>query len=241
MRSRQPRLLRGEKTRLSRAFHDYLRLAARYAAPDRAALMITHGLSGCGKTTATQPLVEQLGAVRLRSDLERKRLHGVAPLSSSGSGLGAGIYSREASAATYRRLGERAREALRAGYPVVVDATFLRRAEREAFRAIAEQLGTPFLILSFHAPQDILRARVTQRLARADDASEAGLAVFDQQLAVREPLTPAEMAAAFAIDTTAPVSRDMWRPFIDRFHRSAAGKAPPPPVRAAHPDDETIT
>jgi len=241
MRSRQPRLLRGERSRLSRAFHDYLQLAARYAAPDRAALIITHGVSGCGKTTATQPLVEQLGAVRLRSDLERKRLHGVAPLSSHGSGPGAGLYSREASAATYRRLGERAREALRAGYPVVVDATFLRRAEREAFRAIAEQFGTPFLILNFSAPQEILRARVTQRLARADDASDADLAVLEQQLDAREPLTPAEMAAAFAVDATAPVARDMWRPFIDRLRRSAAGKTPPSPARTAHPADEKIT
>jgi predicted kinase len=154
--------------------------------------------------------------------------------------LGAGIYSREASAATYRRLGERAREALRAGYPVVVDATFLRRAEREAFRAIAEQLGTPFLILNFHAPQEILRARVTQRLARADDASEADLAVLEHQLADREPLTPAEMAAAFAVDATVPVSNDTWRPVIDRFRRSAAGKTPRPPG-PSHPDDETIT
>jgi aminoglycoside phosphotransferase family enzyme/predicted kinase len=241
MRSRQPRLLRGEKTRLSRAFHDYLRLAARYAAADRTALLITHGLSGCGKTTATQPLVEQLGAVRLRSDLERKRLHGVAPLASSGSGRAAGMYAAEASAATYRRLGEQAQEILRAGYPVVADATFLRRAERESFRAIAEQLDVPFLILNFHAPQEILRARITQRLARADDASEAGLAVLEHQLAVREPLTPAEMATAFAVDATGPVSHDLWRPVIERLRRSAAGKTPRPPARAAHPGDEKIT
>ena len=217
MRSRQPRLPRGEKTRLSRAFHDYLRLAARYAAPGPAALMITHGLSGCGKTTATQPLAEELGAVRVRSDLERKRLHGVAPLASSGSGLAAGIYTADASAATYRRLGELARESLRAGFPVVADATFLRRSERESFRSIAEGLGAPFLILDFHAPQEVLRARIEARVARADDASEAGPVVLERQLIAREPLTPAEMASAIAVDATRPVSPATWQPVLARL------------------------
>lgn len=238
MRSRQPGVRRSEKARLARAFQDYLRLAGRLAAPERIALILAHGLSGCGKTTLTQPLVEALGAVRLRSDLERKRLHGLAPLSSSGSGLESGIYTAEATAAIYRRLGELAQEALRAGFSVVVDAAFLRRPERDAFRAIAERLDAPFLILDFHAPLAVLRARVAERLARADDASEADLAVLDQQLAAREPLTPAEMAAAFAVDATGPVSHEMWRPFIERLRRSASGKAPAPRARAAGPDDE---
>jgi aminoglycoside phosphotransferase family enzyme/predicted kinase len=240
MRSRQPGLRRTEKARLARAFQEYLRLAERLAAPERAALILAHGPSGCGKTTYTQPLVETLGAIRLRSDLERKRLHGVAPLSSSGSGLGSGIYTAEATAATYRLLGELTQGALRAGFSVVVDAAFLRRSERDAFRAVAEALDAPFTILDFHAPQEVLRARVAERLARADDASEADLAVLEQQLAVREPLTPAEMSVAFAVDATVPVSHDMWRPFIDRLRRSDSGKAPAPRPRAARPADGKV-
>ena len=240
MRSRQPGLRRTEKSRLARAFQDYLRLAGRLAAPQRVTLILTHGLSGCGKTMATQPLLEQLGAVRLRSDLERKRLHGVAPLSSSGSGLGGGIYTAEATAALYRRLGELAQDALRAGYPVVVDAAFLKRTERAAFRAIAERLDASFLILDFHAPQEVLRTRVAERRARADDASEADLAVLEHQLAAREPLTPAEMAAAYAVDATEPVSHEMWRPFLERLRRSSGGKAPVPPARAAYLDDGNL-
>jgi aminoglycoside phosphotransferase family enzyme/predicted kinase len=240
MRSRQRGLRRTEKARLARAFQDYLRLAGRLAAPEPVALILAHGPSGCGKTTLTQPLVETLGAVRLRSDLERKRLHGLTPLSSSGSGLGSGIYTAEATAATYRRLGELARDVLRAGFSVVVDAAFLGRPERDAFRAIAEALHAPFLILDFHAPPEVLRARIAERLARADDASEADLAVLEHQFAMREPLTPAEMAAAFAVDATGPVSHDMWRPFIERLRRSPAGKVSVPRARAAHPDHGTI-
>jgi predicted kinase len=93
------------------------------------------------------------------------------------------------------------------------------------------------MILDFHAPQEVLRERVVKRLARADDASEADLAVLEHQFAVREPLTPAEMAAAFAVDATAPVSHDMWRPLIERLRRSTRGKAPAPLARAAHRAD----
>lgn len=241
MRSRQPRLRRAEKHRLGQAFRGYLQLAGRYAAPAGAALIIAHGLSGCGKTTATQPLLEQLGAVRLRSDLERKRLHGLAPLAASGSELAGGIYTAEATAATYRRLGLLAQVALDAGFPVIVDATLLKRAERESFRAIAERSGAPFLILDFHAPLETLRARVAERLARADDASEADLAVLDRQLAAREPLTPAEMAAAFAVDASGPVSHDRWRPFIEHLRRSGGSQARVPHARAGHPGHEKIT
>ena len=218
MRARQPRVRRDEKLRLEQAFRHYLGLAQRYARPHGAALVITHGLSGCGKTTATQSLVEQIGAVRLRSDLERKRLHGIAPLGSSGSAPGAGIYTAESTTATYRSMGALARTVLEAGFPVVVDATFQLRAEREAFRAIAEKCGVPFLILDFHVPLDLLRTRVSERLARGNDASEAGLAVLERQIATREPLTPAETAAALAVDGARQPGRAAWRSACKRLN-----------------------
>jgi predicted kinase len=140
-------------------------------------------------------------------------------------------------AATYRRLGELAQEALRAGFPAVVDAAFLKRAERDAFRAIAERLDAPFTILDFHAPLEVLRARITQRRARADDASEADLAVLEHQLRAREPLSPAEMAASCAVDATVPAAHEMWRPLIERLHQRAGDKAPRPAARAPRPDD----
>ncbi len=238
IRSRQPRLRRAEKYRLGQAFRGYLRLAGRYAAPAGAALILAHGLSGCGKTTATQPLLERLGAVRLRSDLERKRLHSLAPLAASGSGLAGGIYSAEATAATYRRLSQLAQVALDAGFPVIIDATSLRRTERESFRTIAERSGAPFHILDFQAPLDIVRSRIAKRLARSDDASEADLEVLEHQLAAREPLTPAEMAATFAVDASGPASHDLWHPFIERLRHSTTAQARVPRARAGMPGHE---
>jgi aminoglycoside phosphotransferase family enzyme/predicted kinase len=208
------------------AFREYLALAEKLSQPPAPALIIAHGLSGSGKTTATQSLIEQCGAIRLRSDIERKRLHGLAALSSSGSGIATGIYTRDANAATYRRLGELARLILGAGYSVVVDAAFLRRTEREAFRLLAEAAGVLFAILDFRAPLGVLRARVAERNARADDASEAGLAVLERQIATREPLTPAEMAVAVAVDGTGPVAAATWDPFKQSLRQRAVGTPP---------------
>jgi predicted kinase len=72
---------------------------------------------------------------------------------------------------------------------VVVDATFLTRAQRDVFRRLATQRGIPFAILAFRADAETLQRRVAQRSARADDASEADLAVLYGQLAALEPLT----------------------------------------------------
>jgi hypothetical protein len=58
----------------------YLYLARSYAERPRPALVITYGLSGCGKTTISQALLEASGAIRVRSDVERKRMHGIGRL-----------------------------------------------------------------------------------------------------------------------------------------------------------------
>jgi hypothetical protein len=73
-----------------------------------------------------------------------------------------------------------------------------------------------FVILNVLAPLEVLRARIAERKARSTDASEADLAVLERQVAVREPLTPAEMAAAFTVDGTRPVAPETWTPFIER-------------------------
>jgi hypothetical protein len=98
-----------------------------------------------------------------------------------------------------------------------VDAAFLKRVERDAFRAMAERLEVPFAILDFRAPLEVLRSRITHRLARADDASEADLDVLEHQLAAREALTPAEMKASVAVDATMPATRETWHPLIERL------------------------
>lgn len=182
----------------------YLQLADSGLAPSRPALIITHGLPGCGKTSVAQLALEQLQAIRIRSDVERKRLFGLAPLQQSGSPIAGGIYSTSATEQTYARLRELARGIVQAGYAVIVDAAFLRQDEREQFHALARELAVPFVILSVQVDLAILRQRIARRMQLANDASEADLAVLDKLSACQEPLAEAERAHTLEVCNDGP-------------------------------------
>jgi aminoglycoside phosphotransferase family enzyme/predicted kinase len=170
------------------ASRDYLRLALALSRGPTPFLLITHGVSGSGKSRRTGQLLEGFpGAIRIRADVERKRLFGLGPLDDSGSTLGGGLYTPEASARTYQRLYDLADGVLAAGCPVLVDATFMKRAHRQPFRELAGQHGVPFILLDCAADLDTLRARVAARRARGDDAAEADVAVLERQLQFDEP------------------------------------------------------
>ena len=183
------------------AARGYLHLARQIAVPPAPTLVITCGLSGSGKTTASSArLLDPAGAaagsvLRLRSDVERKRLFGLAPQDSSGSMLDGGIYTAEATTRTYARLLALARDLLAAGWPVIVDAAFLKHSERAEFRALANEQGVGFGILLTEAPVEELRRRIS---ARGGDASEATVAVLEKQLRWVEPLDEEERPCSIA-------------------------------------------
>jgi hypothetical protein len=193
-----------ERSRFERESRAYLALAEACSALDRRALVITRGLSGSGKSVFAQLLVEEIGAVAIRSDLERKRLHGLPADARTGSAVGGGIYTAEATRRTYERLRSLARACVEAGFPAVADASFLARGERDAFRSLARRLAVPFAIAACEAPEDALRERVRRR---SGDVSEATLEVLAQQLATEEPLAPEERTFAVRIDTRLPPER----------------------------------
>lgn len=168
----------------------YLETALAWAAPGQPRLFITHGLPGSGKTLGSQRLLEAQGAIRLRSDVERKRLFGLGPTEDSHA-RGLQIYGAKDTARTYARLFALARIALQAGYAVILDAAFLRRAERGAALALARALKLPFSILECTAPLQLLRARI---LARKGDASEADVALLARLHTTAEPLAGEELA-----------------------------------------------
>ena len=167
----------------------HLVLASEILSKRRPFLIITHGLPGSGKTTLSQAVLEKLGAIRIRSDVERKRLAGLLPEARSHSGIASGMYSLDTSRAAYSRLLALARELLSSGFPVIVDAAFLSAGERWRFRNLAQNLSVPFVIASLKAPRSSLEERI---LARKNDASEADLAVLDALEASSDPLQPGE-------------------------------------------------
>ena len=130
------------------------------------------------------------------------------------------IDTAAASAATYGRLLDAAAAVLEGGWPVILDATFLRHADRAAARQLAGRLGVPFVILHFAAAPAELARRVRQRAAQADDASEADEAVLWLQAQTQDPLRPDELAAVHAVQTTSrpgQAPRADWTPLLARL------------------------
>lgn len=184
----------------------YLAVAARQAGLDGGAdpptLVLGFGLSGSGKTLAAGALAEQLGAVRVRSDVERKRLFALPPQARAVPEL----YSAEATRRTYERLQEVAGEALAGGVSVVVDAASLLRSERDAMRALAARHGAAFRLLVCQAPLAVLQERVAKRQREGLDASDATPEVLQRQQQWAEWPGDDEADGRWLLDTDAPMA-----------------------------------
>ena len=202
IRLEQHELKQTDKEHEGERFQHYLDLAWRYIQPTHSTLFITHGFSGSGKTTLTQQILEKIGAIRVRSDVQRKRLHGLDVEIRTASALQSGIYSRSSTEKTYDQLLSQAKYILKAGYSAIIDATFLKETMRSKFRRLADDLNIPFLILDFQAEEADLRRRVKVREREGKDASEAGLNILEYQLSHCEPLTKPEISNAVVIDTS---------------------------------------
>lgn len=180
-----------------RQYRNYANLAESYSAIPSKFLAITHGVSAVGKSHVAMRLVEALGAIRLRSDVERKRLFSADK----------DLYAEDASVATYKRLNELAAVVLHAGFPVVIDATFLKHEQRMVTAQIAEAAGDPFLILDCAAPKAVIEGWLAQRQTKNEDPSDATMEVIEAQLANREPLTADEMLRSRHVETN--ISSDL--------------------------------
>ncbi len=177
----------------------YFALACELARRQEARLTITHGLPGSGKSFQAARLLEATGAVRLRSDVERKRLAGLAAQADSRA-QGLDLYGPDLTERTYAELLRRAAPALDAGLPVILDAAYLKRSQRDTAAAFAAARGVPFAVLDCQAPLALLRERVA---ARRGDASEANVQVLEHLARVQEPLAEDERRHAVVVDTSA--------------------------------------
>ena len=153
----------------------HLKAAAEYLLPRPACVLAIGGLQGTGKSTLARALAPELGpapgAVVLRSDELRKRLHGVAPELP----LPQDAYGADANAAVNRSLTDLARAAATGGHAVIVDATFLDTGMRRALSCAMRDAAVPFAGVWLQAPLSVLEQRIGSRKGDASDATVAVL------------------------------------------------------------------
>jgi len=198
IRAGQPDIDQAERGQALEEFAAYLAMARHYTRAPKPALLVARGMSASGKTTLTEPVLEQLGAIRLRSDVERKRLMGLRSTDDGHAAPGKGIYTPEAGERTYDRLAELAAVILDAGYTVIIDAVCQRRSQRDRFRSLARARSVPYLLVEFQAAEDELERRI---VTREKGASDAGLEVLRHQISQWQAIDEDEQTHALQVDT----------------------------------------
>ena len=178
----------------------YLDLAERLAVGEPPAMIVTCGMSGSGKSTVAAELVGPLAGVRIRSDVERKRLVGMRPTDRPADAVATdALYDESCTRRVYDRLATLAGTVLDAGRTVVVDATCIKRWQRDRLAAVALARGVPLIWVVFDLPTEAVLARLATRQAAGGDPSDASVAVVRRQLAASEPLANEEAFGNAAI------------------------------------------
>lgn len=178
-------------------FRRYLQLTQTYSEPPKPGLFIMHGVSGSGKSHLSAQLMERIGAVRIRSDIERKRIY--RDLSRRGERLE--LYGQEMNTRTSQHLLALAKVILNSGYPVIVDATFIRQRARQPYLELAAELNMPIRIISCLCEQKLIEARLKRRSQEGGDASDADIDVMQGQLGYQQPLNEEENNLSLRVDT----------------------------------------
>ncbi len=157
-------------------------------------LVLVGGLMGTGKSSLAEKLHHNVGWALFSSDVIRKQLAGKQPPQTQTASFGEGLYSKDWTALTYQTLLEKAEFALANGRSVLLDATFLRRAHRQAAAQLAATCGAQAIFLECVCPPEIAlqrlahrwATRVAQGLQEASQASDGRPDLYEQQRATWE-------------------------------------------------------
>ena len=178
---------------------DFIALAHQITEPKQAKLSITFGPSGSGKSVYSKQVMMIDDAIRLRSDVIRKHIHGLPPFKAIDKSQHSTLYTTDATAKTFATLITHATTLLKNQHHVIVDATFIKQHQRERFIQLAKALNVEVEILQFDIPVDIMKANIGKRRQAKLNPSDADEHVLEKQLEQIDPLTPEEQQFAKVI------------------------------------------
>jgi uncharacterized protein len=171
-----------ERERARELARAYFALARRYAERGKPAVIVVCGLAGTGKSTLARTLRTRIGFDVLNSDRVRKRLAGVPETAHPETGYGEGIYDPDFTRRTYDGMLNEAKNRVREGRGVILDATFKTAADRSKVLALGAQMGVPVLFVECRASDAEIMRRLRHR-ERNSRVSDANISVFERQRA----------------------------------------------------------
>lgn len=189
-----------EKLAIEKDYYNFINLAESYTHPKKPSLIITYGLAGSGKSTIAKKMVIECGAIQISSDMIRKQLFNIPLYATSNSNPYEGIYTSEATEETYNKLLDLAKIIIKAGFIVIIDATFLLHSQRFMFYNLATLLKVPFYILHCQTNNLKLIQRIKKRSIKNNTISEANLSILEYQKKLIEPLLTLEEQHTLLVD-----------------------------------------
>lgn len=197
-----PDISAAQKDQFMQQYEQYINLAESYSALPNRFVLIMNGVSGTGKSTIALRLVDRLGPIRIRSDVERKRLYGIAVNEHPGPHDAKLIYNENATQKTYSILTALSAEILDSGLSVIIDATNLRQWQRDVIQVVANERGVPVCIALCESSMSVIQEWIQKRSIEGGDASDADLNVVFKQIKTLEPLNEEELKQTITIHSS---------------------------------------
>ena len=192
-----------ERSQITKTAQQYFDLAYTYSARlEKPVLILTAGLMGCGKSYQARHLAARFGAQTIRTDVLRKELLNINPVDRHHVEFGQGIYSADISRLTYDKAYELADAAIKSGKPVIIDASFKSRSERQKARQMAQKLNIPFYIIECTCSDEIVKMRLDKRAQEKTNASDGRWEIFQEQKKDFDEINEVPAANYFKIDTS---------------------------------------
>lgn len=190
----EPEVPSEEKETAKGTAEDYFKLSlACLTPPPPPALIVMCGLTGTGKSFLAGRLARRLGAATFTSDVIRKEILGIPATEHRLDKYGEGIYRSNATGRTYDALLDRASTALERRESVILDASFMRREDRDRARKLAEQTGSRFFIVECTCADEVAVKRLIERLRQSGQPSDGRPEIFAEQRKRFEAISVGEL------------------------------------------------
>ena len=131
---------------------------------DSKILIITFGLTGCGKSFISKILKKKLkNSILIRSDKIRKEIFGISPYKKVIVPYGKGIYSEKISDEVYKKMIKIADDFLKNNKNVIIDASFLKLKWRKKAKEVALKNNSKFFIIAPFCSENKIKERLLKR------------------------------------------------------------------------------
>ncbi|MGM5482408.1 MAG: AAA family ATPase, partial [Nanobdellota archaeon] len=165
-----------EREKLEKQAKNYFELAYSYARifdNQKPSIIISCGITATGKSRWLKTIADVLNAGVLRTDKVRKEIMNIDDSEERSKSFFEKHYTEEKRQKVYNEIFRRVKKVLKAGGKIAIDASFIKKENRDYVKKLAKEYGAEFIIIETHASEDVIKSRLEQRRHREDNISDA--------------------------------------------------------------------